>query len=162
MIRNKVIHPLQPIFNQESKVLILGSFPSIISRQQSFYYANPTNRFWKVLENVYNEEIIDRESFCLKHHIALWDVIHSCTIHGSLDSTIQDVQCNPIEELLENTKIKVIFTTGTKASSLYKKYIHLKVKQIALPSTSSANAKMHVSDLVKYYSIIREYTDEKD
>lgn len=162
MKTNKVIHPLKPIVDKESKVLILGSFPSVLSREKSFYYANPTNRFWKVLEGVYYESINDRVNFCMKHHIALWDVIHSCEIQGSNDSSIQNVKCNNIKQLIQDTNIQVIFTTGSKASSLYKKYIHLPIEHISLPSTSSANAKMRLDDLIEYYSIIREYTDEKD
>lgn len=156
MDKQKVIHPLKPIYDTNSEVLILGSFPSVISRQQNFYYANPNNRFWKVLEVIFKEEINDREQFCLKHHIALWDVIHSCTIKGSSDSSIENVVVNDIEALIKKTNIHTIFTTGKKAESLYRKYINLDIKYIPLPSTSSANAKMKVEDLVKEYKVIKE------
>ncbi len=160
---NKVIHPLKPIYDEESKVLILGSFPSIISRKEMFYYANKTNRFWKVLESIYDEEISDREMFCHKHHIALWDVIQSCTIEGSSDSSITNIKVNDIASLLQKTKIQVIFTTGTKASSTYDKYVKdIHIKHISLPSSSSANAKMKLSDLTEKYKVIKEFTNEKD
>ena len=107
MKTNKVIHPLKPIVDKESKVLILGSFPSVLSREKSFYYANPTNRFWKVLEGIYHEPINNRVNFCMKHHIALWDVIHSCEIKGSNDNSIQNVKCNNIKQLIQDTNIQV-------------------------------------------------------
>lgn len=88
----QVIHPLKPIYDEESRVLILGSFPSIISRKERFYYANKTNRFWNVLKEIFEEEIKDREMFCHKHHIALWDVIESCTIEGSSDASITNIK----------------------------------------------------------------------
>ena len=119
-----VIHPFPAVYDAECKVLILGSFPSVISRKKSFYYANPQNRFWKVLEQVYHETIEDKQQFCLQHHIALWDVIQSCTIQGSSDASIQDVHVNPIEDLIEKTKITTVFTTGSKATKLYDTYIH--------------------------------------
>lgn len=159
---DKVIHPFPAIYDSNSKVLILGSFPSVISREQKFYYANKNNRFWKVLSLLYEEEITDRESFCHTHHIALWDVIHSCTIIGSKDETIQNVVPNDISKIIHESKIKCVFTTGSKASMLYEKYNQLDVKHITLPSTSSANAKFHVEDLLKSYKIIKDYTDEKD
>ena len=92
----RVFHTLEPLFDRESRVLILGSFPSVVSRQKSFYYANPTNRFWPVMETLFHETITDRKEFCLRKHIALWDVIESCTIHGSSDSSIRDVKANDI------------------------------------------------------------------
>ena len=158
-----VIHPLKPIYDEESKVLILGSFPSIISRKEMFYYANKTNRFWKVLEQIYEEEIIDKEAFCHKHHIALWDVLASCTIHGSSDASITNVKVNNISNLISKTKVQVIFTTGNKASSIYARYLaEIQIQHIRLPSTSSANAKMKLNDLVEHYKVIKELTDEKN
>lgn len=158
-----VIHPLKPIYDEESKVLILGSFPSIISRKEMFYYANKTNRFWKVLEQIYEEEIIDKEAFCHKHHIALWDALASCTIHGSSDASITNVKVNNISNLISKTKVQVIFTTGNKASSIYERYLaEIQIQHIRLPSTSSANAKMKLNDLVEQYKVIKELTDEKN
>lgn len=153
-----IVHPLRPIYDKNSKVLILGSFPSVVSRNIGFYYGNKTNRFWKILEILFDEEIIDKKEFCLNHHIALWDVIYSCKIHGSSDSSISDVQVNDINSLISKTNIEVIFTTGSKANSIYTKYINdVSIKQIALPSTSSANARMKLEDLVNSYSVIKGY-----
>ena len=123
----KVVHPLKPIYNSESKVLILGSFPSIKSRENSFYYAHPKNRFWSTLEKVFKEDIRssnqDREKFLLTHKIALFDVVYSCNITASSDSSIKDVIPNDIKKIVDKSKIEAIFTTGTKAYSLYNKYL---------------------------------------
>ena len=148
-------HTLEPVFDAYSKVLILGSFPSVISRQQEFYYANPSNRFWPVMEQLFQETIHDRRQFCLSRHIALWDVIESCTIHGSSDSTIRDVIPNDIPWLISNSNVHTVFTTGAKAASLYKTYIRASLPAVRLPSTSAANASMRLNDLVKEYQCVR-------
>lgn len=152
----RVIHPFPPVFDKNSKVLILGSFPSVISRQKNFYYANTNNRFWKVMSILFQEEIEDKKAFCLKHHIALWDVIQSCSINGSNDASITDVKVNAIAPLVEQTQIQTVFLTGKKAESLFKKYSNIQIETIGLPSTSSANAKMHLEDLVEAYHVILE------
>ncbi len=157
----RIVHPLKPIIDENARVLILGSFPSVISREEMFYYANPMNRFWSVLATVFEEEITDRKAFCLRHRIALWDVIAQCTIIGSRDESITDVVVNDIPGLIRNTGINTIFTNGKKASDLYRKYIHTDLPQIILPSTSSANARYRMDDLVREYRKIREYA-EKD
>ena len=152
----KVTHELEPFYDKDSKILILGSIPSIKSRELGFYYMHPSNRFWQVLEKVFKEKIIDKKAFLLKHHIALWDVIKECDIKSSSDSSIKNVKVNDINKLLKKTKINKIYTTGSKADSLYQKYIYpkTKIKNIALPSTSSANAKMKLETLVEEYKII--------
>ncbi len=160
--RIQVIHPFPPLYDDDSRVLILGSFPSVRSRELSFYYAHPQNRFWKIMSLLYDETITDRADFCHRHHIALWDVIYSCTICGSSDSSIRDVVVNPVEQLAERTGIRHIFTTGMKADRLYMKYIHTGITHTALPSTSAANAAMRTDDLLTYYRVIREITDEED
>lgn len=157
----RIFHPLSPIVDTHSKVLILGSFPSVISREKHFYYANSNNRFWKVMETLFHEKIIDRAAFCHVHHIALWDVIASCTIEGSKDSSIQHVQVNDILSLLKQTEIHTIFFTGQKAYQLFHKYMNIDVENYVLPSTSSANAKMHLEDLVHAYTLILEKLDEE-
>lgn len=162
-----IIHPFPPISSSESKVLILGSFPSVVSREQSFYYANKTNRFWKVMGVLFGQEIGDdsesRRIFCLKNGIGLWDVIKSCSVHGSSDASIGNVKFNEIKELIEQTKIHTVFTTGTKASDLYEKYQYSDTcEHISLPSTSAANARMRLDDLVKSYQIIVERIYEKN
>ena len=157
----RIVHPLKPIIDEKARVMVLGSFPSVISREEMFYYANPMNRFWSVLAAVFEEEVTDRKEFCLRHRIALWDVIAQCTIIGSRDESITDVLVNDIPGLIRNTGIHTIFTNGRKASELYRKYIYTDLPQITLPSTSSANARYRMDDLIREYRKIREYA-EKD
>ena len=152
----KVVHPLEPIYDEQSKVLILGSFPSVISRKDMMYYANKTNRFWSVMGALFKEEITDHVSFCNRHHLAIWDVIHSCTIEGSSDSSIKNVIPNDIAGLVQKTHIELIVTTGKKAASLYEQYTHLDLPHISLPSTSAANAKMSLDELIYEYRKIKE------
>ena len=151
----KVIHPLDAIYDEHSRVLILGSFPSVISRQNKMYYANKTNRFWAVMEALFNVEITDRALFCHQHHIAMWDVIHSCTIEGSSDSSIKNVKTNDIAGLVHKSNIQLIVTTGKKAAVLYNQYIHLDIPHISLPSTSAAKAKMRLEQLINEYQKIK-------
>ena len=162
----KVFHTLKPIYNQKSKVLILGSMPSIKSREVGFYYAHPRNRFWSTLSKVYNEEIKDTKedklNFLIKHNIALFDVLKSCEITSSNDSTIKNPVPNDLSDILKVANIKAIFTTGNKAYILYQKYIYpkTKIKAIPLPSTSPANSKKDIVNiLIKEYSIIKKYTE---
>ena len=161
-----VTHTLEPFYKSDSKVLILGSMPSVKSRGLGFYYAHPRNRFRLTLEKVYNEKIKDdiksKEEFLTKHKIALFDVIKSCYINSSSDTSIKDVTPNDLSEILKNSNIKVIFTTGNKAYTLYKKYLEKEtnIKAIPLPSTSPANNKKGILELlVKEYSIIKKFTD---
>ncbi len=156
-----LIHPFEALYRKDSRVLILGSFPSVVSREQSFYYANATNRFWPVMELVFEDSAADRIAFCERHHIALWDVIYSCTIHGSSDASIGNVVVNDIDALVRSSDIRVIFTTGRKASDLFEKYVKTDTRHIALPSTSAANARMKLADLAERYRMIRDYA-EKD
>lgn len=162
----KVVHNLSPIYDANSKVLILGSIPSVKSREQGFYYAHPKNRFWQTLEKVFKEEISDttseRKDFVLKHNIALFDVIKSCDINSSSDSSIKNIVPNNISKILKETKIEVIFTTGRKAYDLYNKYIFPKTKMraIYLPSTSPANCPKGIEEkLYIAYKEIRKYTE---
>ena len=111
---------------------------------------------------LFEEKITDRKEFCLKHNIALWDVIASCTIRGSSDSSITDVMVNDIASLIADTRIQAVFTTGRKASTLYERYIKTDTAHYPLPSTSGANASMRMDDLLEHYRIIREILDEKD
>lgn len=153
------IHTINPIFNSESKVLILGSFPSVKSRKENFYYAHPQNRFWKIMECLFNEKISDKKHFLLDKKIALWDTIKECTIEGSSDSSINDVIPNDINYILSNSNIKCIFTVGNKSYELYNKYIYsnTNIKAFKLSSPSPANASMSLEKLVNEYKIILEY-----
>ena len=153
----KATHNLKPIYDNSSKVLILGSFPSVKSREVCSYYAHPKNRFWKILSILYEEEIDDKEKFLLKHHIALWDVIASCEIVGSSDASIKNVKVNDIKKIIKASKIEKVFTTGKKAYDLYNKYLRkeLGMEAIYLPSPSPANAAMSLDKLVLEYKKIK-------
>lgn len=162
-----VQHTLQPFYDRHSKVLILGSMPSVKSREVGFYYAHPKNRFWKVLSLIYQEEIEDditkKQAFLKEHHIALFDVIQSCEIEGSSDQSIQNVIPNDLQPILEKSQIQAIFTTGQKAYHLYQKYIYpkTKIKAISLPSTSPAYCKKRVlEELIQEYQKIIPYTND--
>lgn len=159
-----VVHPFPPIFDPFSRVLILGSFPSVVSRREQFYYANRSNRFWPVLTAVFDEtddgNRAGREDFVHRHHIALWDVIYSCTIQGSSDASIANVRVNPIEQFLKRSHIRAVFTTGQRAGKLYTTYIRSPLPHIPLPSTSGANARMDFNTLLEEYRKIR-YEIEK-
>lgn len=152
-----IIHPLEPIFDEKSKILILGTFPSVKSRENNFYYGHPQNRFWKVISNICNEELPlsndDKREMLLRNNIAVWDVIHSCDIEGSADSSIKNVIPNDIKSILEKTNIKAIFVNGKKSESLYKKYIEnsIGIKAVCLPSTSPANASWSLEKLIEYW-----------
>ena len=148
-------HTLPIFINNESNILILGSFPSIKSREYGFYYSHPQNRFFPTLARLFNEDcplsIDDRKAFLIKHKIALYDVIKECDINNSDDSSIRNPIPIDIKSILNDyPNIKVIGITGKKAGSLFDKYLKDKVniKVIYLPSTSSANAKMKIDDLV--------------
>lgn len=141
-----LVHPIEPVCDSSSKVLILGSFPSVKSREFGFYYGHPQNRFWRVISRVVGCEtpmdIESKRAMLLKNGIALWDVVGSCNIEGSADSTITNVTPNDIAEILEKCEIKQIFVNGKKAYELYGKLIEptVGVKAVCLPSTSPANA----------------------
>lgn len=156
----RVKHELDPVFNTNSKILILGSLPSVKSREDKFYYAHPQNRFWKVLEEIFNEKIENsinsKKDFLYKHNIALWDVIESCYIYGSSDSSIRDVIANDISFILKNSEVDRIYTTGKKAYELYNKYCfsNTKIKATYLPSTSGANASISFQQLINEYKKI--------
>ena len=153
-------HPFPPLYDENSKILILGSFPSVKSREQLFFYGHPQNRFWKVLASVFNqptpETIDEKKSFLSMNNIALWDVIASCDIVGSSDSTIRNVVANDLSEILKNSDIKRIFTNGKTSQIYYDKYIKKQLQRDAfcLPSTSPANASYSLERLVESWGEI--------
>lgn len=156
---NKVIvkHEIPPFFDASSQILILGSLPSVESRRQAFYYAHPKNRFWQVLSLVFACEINDKKAFLKQKHIALWDVIASCTINKSSDASIKDVVVNDLKVILNIAPIKAIFVLGSVAYKYYQKYYpDLNIPVYHLPSTSPANAKLSLEDLKVKYMIIKE------
>lgn len=150
---------LPPFLPKEAQILILGSFPSRESRKQGFYYANKHNRFFPVLASLFKEEVPvgteERKIFLFTHRIALSDVIFSCDIHASSDTSIKNVVPMDIPSRLEEYPIKKVFTTGKKASDLY--HLYFGIDNISLPSTSSANAARTREELVKKYSVILKY-----
>ena len=158
----KVVHSITPLINSNSKILILGSFPSVKSREQQFFYMHPQNRFWKILSILFNDDftsctIEEKKRLCIKNNIAIYDVINSCTIVGSSDSSIENVIPNNIKELIQNTKITNIFCNGNKAYELFLKYNKdIDISVHLLPSSSPANARMKLDDLVKSWSIIKK------
>ena len=161
-MEKRLYHTLPPIYQPDSKILILGSFPSVVSRKDNFYYAHPQNKFWKLLQVVFDanklESKEDKIEFLKKNKIALYDVIQSCTISGSKDSSIKNIQVNNITEIIEQTNIRKIYTTGRLAFNLYKKYLEndIGMKATYLPSPSAANASMTFNKLLEEYSKIKE------
>ncbi len=157
---NKVCNPFEPFYNSDSEILILGTMPSVKSREVGFYYMHPKNRFWKILSIIYNEDIGEsieaKKYFLKKHKIALWDVLSSCEIKGSDDSSIKNIKVNDIKSILDKSNIKRIFTTGKKANQLYEKYIEpkIKIKAICLYSPSPANCKYSIEEIVENYQVI--------
>ncbi|MBE5711934.1 MAG: DNA-deoxyinosine glycosylase [Slackia sp.] len=152
-----VTHEIQPVFDSRSRVLLLGTMPSPASREQGFYYGHPQNRFWRVLAAIFDEPvprtIEEKRDMLLRHHIALWDVLASCEIEGASDASIRDAQPNNLARIFDAADIRAVFATGTKAGELYRKLIEptLDVPCTTLPSTSPANAKMKLADLVDAY-----------
>lgn len=153
--RETLSHGFGPYFDRDSKLLILGSFPSVKSREASFYYGHPQNRFWRVLAAVclapLPETLDEKKQFLSAQHIALYDVIESCSIVGSADSSIADVVVTDLTQVLENSQIGThIFTNGAKAHELYMKYSYPLTGLCAekLPSTSPANAAFSLDRLV--------------
>ena len=148
-----VQHPFPPLYDSESKILILGSFPSVKSREQMFFYGHPQNRFWKVIAAVFDEPVpvtIEAKKLLLrKHHIALWDVISSCDIKGSSDSSITNVVPNDLSLILNHSDIRLIIVNGKTAEKYFNKYIRDQIKRdaVCLPSTSPANAAWRLERL---------------
>ena len=131
-------HNIDPLYNNNSRILILGSFPSVKSREAHFFYHHPQNRFWKIIESLFNEDCttIDKKKKCLlQNNIALWDVIESCEIEGSSDSSIKNVKINDLTKIINESKIKTVFTNGKKSYQLYNKYCYseTKINAISLP-----------------------------
>lgn len=152
-----VVHEFEPVYDTSSRILILGSIPSVKSRETGFYYGHPQNRFWKVIAALTQEEvpqdIPEKKRVLLEHQIAIWDVIHSCRIRGSSDSSIRDVVPNDIEGLLKKTHIQRLYANGTKAYELYQKYMYpqTQVEIVRLPSTSPLNATWDLQKLTAYW-----------
>lgn len=153
-------HQLDPIYNKNSKILILGTFPSVKSREEGFFYGYSQNRFWKVLTEIFDNNlsgekiklstIEEKKQFLLENNIAVWDVIKACDIEGSSDSSIKNVVPNDLSIILKVADIEKIIVNGKKAEQLYKKYIYpqIKIDAVCLPSTSPANAAWNFNRLL--------------
>ncbi|MBR7000197.1 MAG: DNA-deoxyinosine glycosylase [Lachnospiraceae bacterium] len=150
-----ILHPIPPVFDENSRVLILGSFPSVKSREQGFFYGHPQNRFWKVTAALFAEDapqsIEEKRSFLLRNRIAVWDVIGSCDIVGSSDASIRNVTANDLSVILNAADIRAIFVNGKTAYAYYQKYTEPKIGRsaICLPSTSPANAAWSAERLIE-------------
>jgi len=166
MTVQKVIHEFEPVYDRDSRVLILGTMPSPKSREFGFYYSHPQNRLWRVLAAVFGEPVPssreEKVRFLLGHRIALWDVLSSCILKGADDSSIADPVPNDIGRILREANIRAIFTNGRKAADLYRKLCFPVTGRPAvyLPSTSPANCAMPYESMVEAYRIILSYCSE--
>lgn len=155
------VHPIAPVYDERSKVLILGSFPSVKSREAAFFYGHPQNRFWKVLAAVCGRceprSIDEKRELLLSNGIALWDVIASCEIQGSSDSTIRNVVPNDIAVILNRADIRAIYVNGKTSEKFYNKYLRpiAGMEAVCLPSTSPANAAWTLEKLIEAWRVIR-------
>lgn len=162
-LSGKVVHPLDPLFDERSRVLMLGSMPSPLSRSRRFYYGNPQNRFWAVMAEVLGEELPEesegRARMLLDAGVALWDVLASCEIAGASDASIRNPVPNDLSRVLDAAPIEAIFATGGAAAQLYRRLIEPELGRpiIQLPSTSPANARMRLPQLVEAYSQLRAH-----
>ena len=157
-----IVHSFEPVYDKASEILILGTLPSVKSRENNFYYGHKQNRFWKVLATLLKEPVPDtieeKKAMLLAHRIALWDVIQSCDIKGSSDSSIKNVQPTDIGMILEKTNITRIYANGNKAGQLYKRYQFpvTGIEATVLPSTSPANAAWSLERLCEAWYVILE------
>lgn len=158
--RQKIIHPIPPLYDKDSKILILGSFPSVKSREEAFFYGHKQNRFWKLLAGILSEKkpetVEEKKEFLHRNHIAVWDVIHSCDIIGSSDSSIRNVVPNDLSEIFACADIKEIYCNGAKSYEYYHKYLEKETGRKAkkLPSTSPANAAFTMEKLMSEWKEI--------
>ncbi len=148
-----LVHPIDPVYDEDSRILILGSFPSVKSREVNFFYGHPQNRFWKLMEEIFEtaplSSIEEKKVFLHEHHIALWDVIRSCRISGSSDASISDVTANDLRRILDHSPIRRIYVNGKTAEKMYRRYTMKLIEKdcIVLPSTSPANAAWSLEKL---------------
>lgn len=156
----RIAHPFGPLFSAKSEVLILGSFPSVKSREQHFFYGHPQNRFWKVIAALYHAEmpvtIPEKKELILRSGLALWDTIASCTVTGSSDASIRDVQANDLSVILNHSPIRKICCNGKTSWQLYEKWIRPQTgrEALCLPSTSPANAQWTLERLTEAWAVI--------
>ena len=162
MSGTRIDHPFGPLYGENSRILILGSFPSVKSREQNFFYGHPQNRFWKVIAALYGQKtpvtIPEKRKLILDNGLALWDSIASCVITGSSDASIRDVRANDLRIILDNSPIEKICCNGRKSYEMYQKYIQNKIgrEAVCLPSTSPANAQFSLEKLIAAWSVLKE------
>ena len=155
-----IIHSIEPVFDAESRVLILGTMPSPKSREVQFYYGHPQNRFWRVLAAVLGEEVPrsvpEKKAMLLRHRIALWDVLAECEITGASDSSIRNPVANDLSVILDHAPVQAVFTTGATAWKLYTRLQkpHTGIEAVRLPSTSPANCAVKMEALIEAYKAI--------
>ena len=161
-----VQHPIAPVWDSCSRILILGSFPSVKSREQRFFYGHPQNRFWRVLSHILEDthpvSVDEKTAFLLRHHIAVWDVVASCDIEGSADSTMKNVTVNDLNIILNHADIRQIYLNGKTAQKYYLKYTKPKIGRdaVVLPSTSPANAAWSLARLIEKWCMIKTVCPE--
>ena len=155
----RIVHPFPPIYNSESRILILGSFPSTASRMQEFYYGHPRNRFWPLLTALLDEaephSIQEKKQMLLCHHIALYDAVTACTITGSADASMQSIIPADLSSIFKEAPIQAVFANGTKAYEVCIKQIG--ISAVKLPSTSPANARFGFEDILEAWKQLLEY-----
>ena len=162
MEKESLRHPFPAIYAPDSRILILGSFPSVKSRAQKFFYGHPQNRFWRIVAALLGTDVPqtteEKRAFLLAHRIALWDVIASCDIAGSSDASIRNAVPNDLSPILETASVRQIFTNGGTAHRLYRKYIYPLTgrEDVVLPSSSPANAARSLDALIDAWQIVRE------
>lgn len=158
-----ITHQFRPVYNEKSRILMLGTMPSPKSREVGFYYGHPRNRFWKVVSDVCGEDLPEtkeeKTAFALRNGIAVWDVLAGCEIKGADDSSIRNPKPNDMSIILAHADIQAIYATGTKAAQLYKRYCYPVTGReiITLPSTSPANCRISYEELYQVYEQIKEY-----
>lgn len=161
MSSERVSHEFPPVFDERSRVLVLGTIPSPKSRATGFYYMHPRNRFWKMLCAVLNEPLPEdadgRRALCLRRGVALWDVLASCEINGAADSTIKNAQPNDLSLIFRAADIRRVFTTGKKAQALYERFCGNFPPAVCLPSTSPANQTVSEEQMLARYREIAQY-----
>lgn len=161
MDTQNITHPFPPLYNELSETLILGSFPSVKSREAMFFYGHPQNRFWRVVADIFGESLprttIEKKELILRNRLALWDSIHSCTVTGSSDSSVKDVVPNDISAVINGSRIDRIFCNGTLSYKMYMKYIFpsVGISAVKLPSTSPANAAYSLDKLISEWKVIK-------
>ena len=157
-----IIHPFEPLFDENAEILILGSLPSVKSREQGFFYGHKQNRFWRLMARLYGEpepaydDIEAKKAIILNNHIALWDSIYSCDIIGSSDSSIKNVAPTDLKRVVEQSHVRRVYCNGSTSGKYYEKYheARLGIRAVTLPSTSPANAAWTLERLTEAWSVV--------